>query len=87
MLGLKQSELETLRENLAHKTKMCDEYNVRCEYLALWTCQGKTLSRFSTIKFRCFLQLKKYFEFKKYTRKMVEHRLQQHKKNRARAVF
>ena len=75
MLGLKQTELETLRENLAHQTKMCDEYNVRCEYLALWSCKGKTLAHFSTIKFRCFLQLKKYAEFKKHSRNVIENRL------------
>ena len=42
MLGLKQSELETLRENLAFKTKQSDEFAVRCEYLSFWAYQGKT---------------------------------------------
>ena len=87
MLGLKQSELETLRENLAFKTKESDEYAVRCEYLSFWAYQGKTLARVRTVMFRCFLQLKKYREWKKYSRKMVAQRLVHHKKERARAVF
>ena len=87
MLGLKQTELETLRENLAHKTKQSDEYSVRCEYLSFWAYQGKTLARVRTVMFRCFLQLKKYREFKKHSRKMIAHRLAHHKKERARAVF
>ena len=87
MLGLKQSELETLRENLAFKTKQSDEYAVRCEYLSFWAYQGKTLARVRTVMFRCFLQLKKYREFKKHSRKMIAHRLANHKKERARAVF
>ena len=37
MLGLKQSELETLRENLAAQTKKADEYTVRYEYLSFWS--------------------------------------------------
>jgi hypothetical protein len=36
MLGLKQSELETLRENLAQKTKTAEKLDVRCEFLAFW---------------------------------------------------
>ena len=55
MLGLKQSELETLRENLAFKTKESDEFAVRCEYLSFWAYQGKTLARVRTVMFRCFL--------------------------------
>ena len=37
MLSLKQSELETLRENLAHQTKLSDEYKIRSEILAVWS--------------------------------------------------
>ena len=36
MLGLKQSELETLRENLAQKTKKSENLDVRCEFMAFW---------------------------------------------------
>ena len=36
MLGLKQSELETLRENLAQQTKKSENLDVRCEFMAFW---------------------------------------------------
>lgn len=45
MLSLKQNELEQLRENLAKQTKAADEFKVRSEMMALWSCQGKTVGR------------------------------------------
>jgi hypothetical protein len=38
MLSLKQSEVEQLRESLVKQTKQADEYKVRCEMMALWSC-------------------------------------------------
>jgi len=49
MLSLKQSELETLRENLAQQTKMSDEFKVRCEIMALWSGKGKTVGRIKAL--------------------------------------
>jgi hypothetical protein len=45
MLGLKQTELETLRENLAKKSKQADEYQVRCETMAVICSKAKTVGR------------------------------------------
>ena len=87
MLGLKQSELETLRENLAQKSKQAETYGVRCEFLAFWAYQGRTMARLRTVQFRCFLQLKKYREWKKHSRQMVAHRLAHHKKERLRQLW
>ena len=87
MLGLKQSELETLRENLAQQTKKSENLDVRCEFMAFWAYQGKTMARLRTVQFRCFLQLKKYRQWKKHSRQMVAHRLANHKKERMRALW
>jgi hypothetical protein len=45
MLGLKQTELETLRENLAKKSKHAEEYSIRCEIMAVWCQKSKTIGR------------------------------------------
>jgi len=74
MLSLKQGELETLRENLAHKTKLCDEYNVRCEILAIWSGEGKTLARIRGLQLKCFLALKRYREWKKHSCKVLDNK-------------
>lgn len=87
MLGLKQSELETLRETLAQKSKLAETLDVRCEFLAFWAYQGKTMARLRTVQFRCFLQLKKYREWKKHSRQMLAHKLKNHKKERLRAIW
>ena len=87
MLGLKQSELETLRESLAQKTKTAENLDVRCEFLAFWAYQGKTMARLRTVQFRCFLQLKKYREWKKHSRQLLAHKLAQHKKDHTRRLF
>ena len=72
---------------MAAQTKRADEYTVRCEFLSFWSYQGKTLARVRTVMFRCFMQLKKYKEFKKHSKQMIAHKLARHKKERARAVF
>ena len=50
MLGVKQNEIEQLKESLGAKTKMCDELTIRCEILALWAGKGKTLARVKTLQ-------------------------------------
>lgn len=49
MLGLKQTELETLRENLAQKTKQAEEYGIRCEIMAVWCSKGRTIGRMQAL--------------------------------------
>jgi len=87
MLSLKQSELETLRENLAKQTKMSEEYRVRSEIMALWAGSGKTIGRIRTLQMRCFLALKKYREFKKHSETVLKHKLLRFKQDQARKVF
>lgn len=45
------------------------------------------MARLRTVQFRCFLQLKKYREWKKHSRQMLAHRLANHKKERLRAIW
>jgi septal ring factor EnvC (AmiA/AmiB activator) len=40
LLGAKQNEIENLKEKLADKTKMSEEYSLRCEIMALWSGKG-----------------------------------------------
>jgi hypothetical protein len=61
MLGVKQNEIEQLKENLGKKTKMCDEYSVRCEIMAIWAGKGKTLARVKCLELKCFMALKQYW--------------------------
>lgn len=68
MLGLKQSELETLRESLASKSKECDEMRVRSEILAIWSGEGKTKARIRGLQLKCFLAFKQYREWKKHSK-------------------
>lgn len=58
MLGVKQNEIEQLKENLGKKSKFCDELTLRCEIMALWAGKGKTLARVKCLQLKCFLALK-----------------------------
>lgn len=58
LLGVKQNEIEQLKESLAGKSKMCDEYSIRCEILSLWAGKGKTLARLRTMQMNCLTALK-----------------------------
>jgi septal ring factor EnvC (AmiA/AmiB activator) len=49
LLGVKQNEIEQLKESLANKTKGYDELNTRCEVMALWAGKAKTLLRIKFI--------------------------------------
>lgn len=87
MLGVKQNEIESLKENLGNKSKMCDELTIRCEIMALWSGKGKTLARVNALKLKCFFALKNYREWKKHTKKVLDHRLRQYKEDTKRKVF
>jgi len=54
MLGVKQNEIESLKESLGNKSKMCDELSIRCEIMALWSGKGKTLARVNSLKIKSF---------------------------------
>ena len=58
---------------------MCDELSLRCEIMALWSGKGKTLARVNNLKLKCFYALKHYREFKKHSKKVLTHKLQQYK--------
>jgi len=38
MLSMKQNEVEQLRESLVRQTKQAEEFKVRCEVMAAWSC-------------------------------------------------
>ena len=81
MLSLKQSEVETLRENLAKQTKMSEEFRVRCEMMALWACQGKTIGRIRALQMRCFYALDQYRKWKKHSKRVLENQKVSYKTN------
>lgn len=87
MLSLKQSEVEQLKENLAIQTKQCDEYKVRTEMMAVWSCQGKTIGRIRTLQLKCFFALKKYWEFKRHSKIILADRAKHNKQLWTRQVF
>ena len=66
---------------------MCDEYSIRTEIMALWSGKGKTLSRLNASKFKCFMALKQYREWKKHSKKVLEHKLADFKYNMKRKAF
>ncbi|CDW91294.1 UNKNOWN [Stylonychia lemnae] len=87
LLGVKQNEIEQLKENLGQKTKLCDELGIRCEIMALWAGKGKTLARMKVLQFKCFNALKQYREFKKHSKNVLKHKLEQYRENTKRKVF
>lgn len=66
---------------------MADEYRVRCEIMALWSGQGKTISRIRTTQMRAFMALKAYRAFKVHSKNVLEHKLRKFKLERARTIF
>lgn len=60
LLAAKQNEIEQLKEQLAAKSQMCEEYNLRCEIMALWSGKGQTVARMRTVTMKCFLALKQF---------------------------
>jgi len=87
MLGLKQTELETLRENLAKKTKAADEYSIRCEIMAIWCSKGKTIGRLQALQLKCLLALKNYTVWKRRSQQILEHKLARFRKEKKRKVL
>ena len=76
-----------MRENLAIQTKQCDEYKVRTEMMAIWSCQGKTVGKIRSVQLKCFYALKKYWEFKRYSKTALADRAIHNKKLQQRRVF
>eukprot|EP00347_Sterkiella_histriomuscorum_P014474 403360737 len=87
LLGVKQNEIEQLKESLGQKTKMCDELGIRCEIMALWAGKGKTLARMKVLQFKCFNAFKQYREFRKHSQKVLAHKLAYYRKTMKQRVF
>jgi len=66
---------------------MCDELSIRCEIMALWAGKGKTLARMKVLQFKCFNALKEYREFKKHSKNVLKHKLEEFKANMKRKAF
>lgn len=75
LLGVKQNEIEQLKESLASKTKLSDDLGARCEGMAFWAGKAKTLLRIKLLQHQAFDSLKKYRDFQKHSKKVLEHRL------------
>lgn len=76
-----------MKEQLAEKTKLCEEYNLRTEIMALWSGKGQTLARLRTVTMKCFQALKHYREFKLHAKAVLENRRRHNNKAQARRVF
>ena len=87
LLDAKQNEIEQLKEELSSETKLNKEYEVRCEIMALWSCKGQTLARMRVIQMKCFLALKKYAEYKKHTKAVLENKKKARRVIQMRRVF
>lgn len=87
LLGVKQNEIEQLKESLANKTKGYEELSTRCEVMALWAGKAKTLLRIKFIQSNAFNALKAYRYFQVHSRRVLEHRSRQNKENLARKAF
>ena len=84
MLSVKQNEIEQLKEGLGKKSKMCDELSLRCEIMALWAGKGKTLARVKVLELKCYMALKQYWQWKKHSKKLLQHRIAQFKEDKKR---
>ena len=87
LLGVKQNEIEQLKETLGLKTRLCDDLGTRCEGMAFWAGKSKTLLRIKLLQHQAFEGLKKYRDFKKHSKMVLEQKLRQFKKEMKRKVF
>ena len=87
LLNAKQNEIEALKEQLAEKTKMSDEYSLRCEIMALWSGKGQTLARMKVSQMKCFRALKHYYQFNKYSKQVLSNKARTSKVDQKRKVF
>lgn len=78
---MKQNEIEQLKESLGLKTKQCEELNTRCEGMAFWAGKSKMLLRIKLLQHQAFDGLRKYHDFKKHSKLVLEHRLRQYQQN------
>lgn len=54
---------------------MSEEYNLRCEMMAVWSCQGKTIGRIKAIQMKCLYALQRYRDWKKHSRIVLQGRM------------
>jgi septal ring factor EnvC (AmiA/AmiB activator) len=45
LIGVKQNEIEQLKEGLASKTKLTEDLQTRCEAMSFWAGKSKTMLR------------------------------------------
>lgn len=87
LLGVKQSEIEQLKESLGQKSKLCEDLNIRCEGMSFWAAKAKMLLRIKLLQHKAFDSLKKYRDFKKHSKRVLEHKLKQYREQLKRNVF
>jgi len=68
MLGVKQNEIEQLKEALGKTTKHCEELSTRSEGMAFWAGKSKTLLRIKLLEYRAFEGLKQNRAFQKHNK-------------------
>jgi hypothetical protein len=66
---------------------MSEEFKVRCEMMALWACQGKTIGRIRALQMRCFYALDQYRKWKKHSKRVLDNQRISFKTNQSRRVF
>ena len=72
---------------MAAKNKMCEEYSLRCEIMALWSGKGNTLARMKVCQMRCFQALKGYRDFKKHSDAVLANKAKKYRIKKMRDVF
>ncbi len=75
LIGVKQNEIEQLKEGLAAKTKLAEDLQTRCEAMSFWSGKSKMLLRIKLLQHRAFSALKDYRDFKKHSKRVLENRL------------
>lgn len=86
-MGVKQNEIEQLKEGLANKTKLSEDLNTRCEGMAFWAGKAKMMLRIKLLQFKAFDGLRKYRDFQMHSKRVLEHRLRQYREDTKRKVF
>lgn len=55
--------------------------------MALWSGKGMTLARMRALTMRCYLALKKYYQFKKHAKAVLENKKKENRVRQMRKVF
>lgn len=87
LLGVKQSEIEQLKEGLGSKSKLCEDLNIRCEGMSFWAGKAKMMLRIKLLQHQAFYALRKYRDFKKHSKRVLEHKMRQYREKVKREVF